>query len=50
MASESTNMKTATTFKETISKMKKGEKESIISTKVVFCSLNSILDPHKFLK
>ena len=43
-------MKMATIFKETTSKTKKGEKENIISMKVVSCSLNSTLDHRKFPK
>lgn len=49
-ALESINIKMVTILKETISRTKKEEKESTIFMKAVFCSLNSTLDPHKFLK
>ena len=45
---ESTNTKMVTILKETISRMRKEEKENIIFMKVVFCNLNSIQPLHKF--
>ena len=48
MALESINTKTATTLKETISKIKKEEKENITFTKDEFWNRNSIQDPLKF--
>lgn len=48
MGLEGINMKMVTILRETTSKTKKEEKESIISMKVAFYSLSSTLDLHKF--